>query len=85
MNTTGGERIGGTFLVNGNVNLATDVIFSSKDLNQNPGLVQWRWSLMSWTGTAHRDHNGQPPAQLDVRLERREQAAGCLRALSVTS
>ncbi len=51
MNTTGGERIGGTFLVNGNVNLATDVIFSSKDLNQNPGLVQWRWSLMSWTGT----------------------------------
>ena len=51
MDTRNGGHIGGTFLVNGNVNFTSDVIFSSQDLNPNPGNVNWRWSLISWTGT----------------------------------
>jgi hypothetical protein len=50
VDTRGGNFRSGTFKVDGDIELAADVVFSSTDLNPAPGVVNRDWRLLEWTG-----------------------------------
>jgi len=51
VDTSNNQHQSGKFFVNGNATLAADAIFSSRDLNPNPGVANWDWGLFQYTGT----------------------------------